>query len=53
MKLAGREIKEHNIERDVNIERYSALADEAEHAVIVLGDRLADAYTEPGERDAG
>jgi len=34
-------------------ERYNALADEAEHAVTVLGDRLAEAYTEAGDHGAG
>jgi two-component system chemotaxis response regulator CheB len=34
-------------------QRYNLLAEEAEHAVSVLGDRLAEAYDGMGERDAG
>jgi len=34
-------------------DRYSALADEAEHAMAVLGERICDAYGRAGERGAG
>jgi two-component system chemotaxis response regulator CheB len=37
----------------VAYERYRALADEAENAVSVLGERLSDAYSSSGELDAG
>jgi len=33
-------------------ERYGEIGDEAEHAIEVLGDRLAQAYQEAGERGA-
>jgi two-component system chemotaxis response regulator CheB len=34
-------------------EKYTALAEEAEHAVWVLGNRLSEAYRNEGERGAG
>jgi two-component system chemotaxis response regulator CheB len=37
----------------VLFDRYTALANEAEHAMTVLGRRLSEAYDGAGERDAG
>jgi two-component system chemotaxis response regulator CheB len=42
-----------NVGHGVLFERYTALAEEAEHAVQVLGERLTEAYSDSGAEDVG
>jgi hypothetical protein len=47
-KLADRDIEEQ--EMDPDPQRYTALADEAEHALSILGKRLSEATSDVGQR---